>query len=215
MPTSFRDDDKILERPVASGSKGGWIAVGVVVYLLGVFTGMQVAALMGGGSCPTGPTGGSVAPMAMPAPRTTNPPMAPVVAPARPPAPPAGEASAAPAPPAALEVGVPPADSAAHGVADPGGASSPLDWVAPPVDPNATFALQVRTFDNLEEAGGLVRQLQAAGYPAYVVTTHLPDGAESHRVRVGDYPDRATAEAAAAKISAATALAPFVTLTLR
>jgi len=187
MPNSFRDDDKILERPAAGGSKGGWIAVGVVVYLLGVFTGMQVSALMGGGSCPTGPTGGSVAPMVIPAPR-------PAVAP---------PASGAPPSPAAAQAERP---AAATG-------SAPA--VPPVADPHATFALQVRTFDTLEGAGKLVRQLQAAGYPAYVVTTHLPDGAESHRVRVGDYPDRATAEAAAAKIAEATSLAPFVTLTLR
>lgn len=187
MPTRFRDDDKILERPTAGGSKGGWIAVGLVVYLLGVFTGMQVSALMGGGSCPTGPTGGSVAPMAMPAPRGATPPAPSVVAPS----PVAGEATRPPSP-------VPPP------VATPEAA-----------DPAATFALQVRTFDTLEEAGTLVRQLQVAGYPAYVVTTHLPDGSESHRVRVGDYPDRATAEAAATEIAKATSLAPFVTLTLR
>jgi len=186
MPTSFRDDDKILERPAAGGSKGGWIAVGVVVYLFGIFTGMQVSALMGGGSCPTGPTGGSVAPMAMPAPREATPPAAAVA-----PSPVAKEASRSTSP-----------------------VSTPV--VAPAAaDPDATFALQVRTFDTLEGAGKLVRQLQAAGYPAYVVTTHLPDGTESHRVRVGDYPDRATAEAAADKITKATSLAPFVTLTLR
>jgi len=187
MPNSFRDDDKILERPATGGSKGGWIAVGVVVYLFGIFTGMQVSALMGGGSCPTGPTGGSVAPMAMPAPRGATPPAASAVSPS----PVAGETGRSISP-----------------------AATPV--VAPAAtDPDATFALQVRTFDTLEGAGKLVRQLQAAGYPAYVVTTHLPDGTESHRVRVGDYPDRATAEAAADKIAKATSLAPFVTLTLR
>ncbi len=187
MPNSFRDDDKILERPAGGGSKGGWIAVGVVVFLLGVFTGMQVSALMGGGTCVTGPTGGSVAPMVMPAPREATPPVASAVAPS----PVAGEVSRSPSP-----------------VATP--APSPAA-----ADPAATFALQVRTFDTLEGAGKLVRRLQAAGYPAYVVTTHLPDGIESHRVRVGDYPDRAAAEAAADKIAKATSLAPFVTLTLR
>jgi len=191
MPTSFRDDDKILERPTAGGSKGGWIAVGVVVYLLGIFTGMQVSALMAGGSCPTGPTGGSVAPMVMPAPRAATPPATSAVAPS-PSGAPAVSAGSRPVPPATTPM-------AASGSAEP----------------NATFALQVRTFDTLEEAGKLVRRLQAAGYPAYVVTTHLPDGAESHRVRVGDYPDRATAEVAAQKIAKATSLAPFVTLTLR
>jgi len=187
MPNSFRDDDKILERPTAGGSKGGWIAVGVVVYLLGIFTGMQVSALMGGGSCPTGPTSGSVAPMVMPAPRAATPP----ATPAAPPSSAAGEARGSRSPAA-------------------------VPAVAPEAaDPDATFALQVRTFDTLEGAGKLVRRLQAAGYPGYVVTTHLPDGTESHRVRVGDYPDRVTAEAAAAKIAEATSLAPFVTLTLR
>ncbi|RMF83821.1 MAG: SPOR domain-containing protein, partial [Nitrospirae bacterium] len=77
------------------------------------------------------------------------------------------------------------------------------------------FALQVRTFHDLEAAGALARQLREAGYPAYVVTTHLPDGGESHRVRVGDYPDRREAEAAARAIAEATGLSPFVTLTLR
>jgi cell division septation protein DedD len=185
MPNSFRDDDKILERPATGGSKGGWIAVGVVVYLLGIFTGMQVSALMGGGSCPTGPTGGSVALMAMPAPRGATPPAASAVSPV------AVETSRSISP-AATPVVTPAA-----------------------TDPDATFALQVRTFDTLEGAGKLVRRLQAAGYPAYVVTTHLPDGVESHRVRVGDYPDRASAEGAADKIAKATSLAPFVTLTLR
>ncbi len=187
MPNCFRDDDKILERPTAGGSKGGWIAVGLVVFLLGVFTGIQVSALMGGGACATGPTGGSVAPMALPAPRGVTPPAPSAVAPSLV----AGEASRSPSPV------VPP--------------------VLPPeaTDPDATFALQVRTYDTLDGAGKLVRQLQAAGYPAYVVTTHLPGGAESHRVRVGDYPDRARAQAAADKIAKATSLAPFVTLTLR
>jgi len=183
MPNSFRDDDKILERPATGGSKGGWIAVGVVVYLFGVFTGMQVSALMGGGSCPTGPAGGSVAPMAMPA----------------------------------LREGTPPAATVAPSSVESRSISSVVAPAITPAasDPDATFALQVRTFDTLEGAGKLVRQLQAAGYPTYVVTTHLPDGTESHRVRVGDYPDRATAEAAAKKIAKATSITPFVTLTLR
>ncbi len=193
MATRFRDDDKILERPSGGGSKGGWIAVGVVVYLLGIFTGMQVSALMGGGSCATGPTGGSVAPMAMPVPRPTMTP--PATVPAAPGA-------------ATSQEGTPPLPSAGDRPGAVAGGTSPPA-------PNATFSLQVRTFDTLEGAGKLVRRLQAAGYPAYVVTTHLPDGSESHRVRVGDYPDRAAAEATAKKMAKTTGLAPFVTLTLR
>jgi cell division septation protein DedD len=62
-----------------------------------------------------------------------------------------------------------------------------------------TFVVQLGTFSKRENADGLVRDMTAKGFAAFVmpVTTN---GRELYRVRVGPTRDRAAAEALAAQL---------------
>ena len=76
------------------------------------------------------------------------------------------------------------------------------------------FTIQVKSFSDLDEAGDLARLLKKGGFPAYVVSTTLPDKGEVHRVRVGEYPDRAAAESVATELETKTGFTSFVTVSL-
>ncbi|MGD2063632.1 MAG: SPOR domain-containing protein [Nitrospirota bacterium] len=211
MPRSLRDEDKILERTESPGlSKRALIILGTVVYVLGVASGVQIASVIGVGVCPTTPAG----PASMPAPRAVAP--APVPeggAPAVPLPVPQAKPKAAPAlvPEAIVATPREPAPPAAT-VTPPAPVATPPAVIA--ATPGQVYAIQVKSFPSLEEAGELARLLKEGGFPAFVVSTTLPDKGEVHRVRVGDYPNRAAAETAATELEDKMGLTSFVTVSL-
>jgi cell division septation protein DedD len=204
MPRPLRDEDKIVERTETPGfSKRALIILGTVVYVLGIASGVRIASVMGVGVCPTTPAAG---PASLPAPKPVAP--APQAIPQVPlPVPGSTGPRAAPAatPDASLSAPTDPAPPV------PALATPPAVIAA---TPGQVYAIQVKSFADLEEAGDLARQLKEAGYPAFVVSTTLPDKGEMHRVRIGEYPSRAAAEAAATDLEEKTGLTSFVTVSL-
>jgi cell division septation protein DedD len=68
---------------------------------------------------------------------------------------------------------------------------------APPIRASVggEYAVQVGAFDSEESGTTLAERLTDAGFPAYVVVTQSGDR-PMYRVRIGDFPDRASAEGA-------------------
>ena len=62
--------------------------------------------------------------------------------------------------------------------------------------------MQLGTFSKRENADGLVRDMKAKGFAAFIVPT-MSNGHELYRVRVGPTRDRAAAEALAAELKRA------------
>lgn len=69
------------------------------------------------------------------------------------------------------------------------------------------YAIQVGAFDDAAAAVALANQLADADYPAYVVDPQPGDSPRLFRVRIGDFPDRTSAETAGARITDDQALA--------
>lgn len=67
----------------------------------------------------------------------------------------------------------------------------------------AKFTLQVIAYNDLKQAEEQVSALKKRGFDAYTVTAQIPGKGTVHRVRVGHYPSRATAETAATQLAAA------------
>jgi len=203
MPRPLRDEDKIVERTETPGiSKRALIILGTVVYVLGIASGVRIASVMGVGA-PSMPAAG---PASLPAPKPVVP--APQAIPQVPlPVPGSTGPRAAPAatPDASLSAPTEPAPRV------PALATPPAVIAA---TPGQVYAIQVKSFADLEEAGDLARRLKEAGYPAFVVSTTLPDKGELHRVRIGEYPSRAAAAAAATDLEEKTGLTSFVTVSL-
>ena len=102
------------------------------------------------------------------------------------------------------------------GPAPAGGAVGGAAPIGSPVtssstDPSATpqtvsrrsgFAVQVAALTNQESADAMVDRLTAAGFPAYVLGPATEDSPPLFRVRIGDYPDRAAAEAEGGNVEA-------------
>ena len=64
-----------------------------------------------------------------------------------------------------------------------------------PTSVGREYAIQVMALSNSASATALVERLVGTGYPAYVFERRQDDEPTLYRVRVGDYSDRATAEA--------------------
>lgn len=84
-------------------------------------------------------------------------------------------------------------------------AASPKPAAQPEPAPKMTaspggIAVQVGAFGSADGARKLVRDLQADGFPAYVLVPAT--GKKLHRVRVGPVPDRAAADRLAARLKA-------------
>jgi len=174
-----------------------------VVYVLGIASGVRIASVMGVGATSTTPAAG---PASLPAPKPVAP--APQEIPQVPlPVPGSAGPRAAPAatPGANLTTPTEPAPRV------PALATPPAVIAA---TPGQVYAIQVKSFADLEAAGDLARSLKEAGYPAFVVSTTLPDKGEMHRVRIGEYRSRAAAEAAATDLEEKTGLTSFVTVDL-
>jgi len=73
-------------------------------------------------------------------------------------------------------------------------AADSISRVAPPVERESAFAIQIAALSDPVRARGMVKVLKATGLPAYVMTPPAgePDG--PYRVRVGPYPTRAAAQ---------------------
>jgi len=205
MPRPLRDEDKIVERTEAPGiSKRALIILGTVVYVLGIASGVRIASVMGVGvgSPPV------VDPASLPAPKPVAPAPTPQGVPQVPlPVPGAAGPRAAPA------------ATPGAGLSAPSEPAPPMPALATPpavvaATPGQAYAIQVKTFADLEEAGDLARHLKEAGYPAFVVSTILPNKGEMHRVRIGEYSSHAAAEAAATDLEEKTGLTSFVTVSL-
>jgi cell division protein FtsN len=55
-------------------------------------------------------------------------------------------------------------------------------------DEPGVYTLQVGSFQNAEEAGGMVKRLERIGYRAFLVSVNMPDrGGRWYRVRVGPF----------------------------
>lgn len=74
----------------------------------------------------------------------------------------------------------------------------------------ARFTIQVAAFRTLPQAEAMRQALVKAGYNAYVSPSQGPDGAR-YRVRVGTYPTRDDAQAAARRLAAERRVTTFVT----
>ena len=72
------------------------------------------------------------------------------------------------------------------------------------------YAIQVAAFSNDVTATDLVDRLIGLGYPAYVITPRQDDEIMIYRVRIGDYPDRPTAEATGRQVEVEQALDWYV-----
>lgn len=68
---------------------------------------------------------------------------------------------------------------------------------------DAKFTLQVIAYNDLEQAEQMESSLKKRGFDAYTVTAQVAGKGTVHRVRVGRYPSRATAESAATQLAAA------------
>jgi len=205
MPRSLRDEDKIVERTETPGiSKRALIILGTVVYVLGIASGVRIAAVMGVGvgSAPTADPASLPAPKPVaPAPTPQGIPLIPLPAPGS-----TGPRAA-------------PAATPGAGLSAPAVPAPPMPALATPpavvaATPGQVYAIQVKTFADLEEAGDLARHLKEAGYPAFVVSTTTPDKGEMHRVRIGEYSTRAAAESVATDLEKKTGLTAFVTVSL-
>ena len=154
------------------------------------------------GAVPTGTTGpagttGAVTGTTGPGGATTpGGPAVPAADPATP-LPSAAPDAAAPAPvspsaPASGSTGAtppgrtPPPSAAAPGPGQPAPAARAL---------GGDFAIQVAAFSNHASARALAARLMDAGHPAYIVEPSVGATPALYRVRIGDYPDRAAAEA--------------------
>lgn len=65
------------------------------------------------------------------------------------------------------------------------------------------FTLQVIAYNDLKQAEDLESSLKKRGFDAYTVTAQVAGKGTVHRVRVGRYPSRASAESAATQLAAA------------
>jgi outer membrane protein assembly factor BamB/cell division septation protein DedD len=106
---------------------------------------------------------------------------------------PASDLNAAPAPAGATSLVAQPAASPT-----PNGAE---DAPASPFADAREYAIEIAAFDNVGTAVALADELADAGYPAYVVDPQPGDAPQLYRVRIGDFPDRASAETAGARIT--------------
>jgi len=70
---------------------------------------------------------------------------------------------------------------------------------APPAATSGAFAVQLGTFKERDNADGLVRDMTAKGFNAFVAPITI-SGHELYRVRVGPTRDRAAAEVLAAQL---------------
>ena len=90
--------------------------------------------------------------------------------------------------------------------------STPVDVAPPPrpADMTRRFAVQVGAFSDPARAQAAARDLAGAGYTAHVLEPRTTDPRPLYRVRVGGYPSREAASAAAAALSRLTLAAPAV-----
>jgi cell division septation protein DedD len=65
---------------------------------------------------------------------------------------------------------------------------------------SASFAIQIAAFNDPIRARLMVRELSAAGYPAYVVNPGAEDPDAPYRVRLGGYRSRQAASTAAIRL---------------
>jgi outer membrane protein assembly factor BamB/cell division septation protein DedD len=112
---------------------------------------------------------------------------------------PASDLNAAPAPAGATS-----REAQAAASPTPVGAE---DAPASPFAGAREYAIQVGAFDNVGTAVALADELADADYPAYVVDPQPGDAPQLYRVRIGDFPDRSSAETAGARITDDQALA--------
>ena len=88
------------------------------------------------------------------------------------------------------------------------GATEVTSGSRPAIGPE--YAIQVSAFANGDTASGLVDRLLEQGYPAYAIAPGPTDESALHRVRIGDYPDRAAAEAVGRQVEDEEALDWYV-----
>jgi cell division septation protein DedD len=81
----------------------------------------------------------------------------------------------------------------------------------PQPPPKGGFAVQVASYQNPEQARALAQRLLGQGLDAYIRQARLPQAGLRYRVRVGPYPSREEAEAAAGRIRLQHELAAYVT----
>lgn len=74
-----------------------------------------------------------------------------------------------------------------------------------------TYTIQVASFPAAQDAENFARRLKEKGYDAYVVTGEVPQKGTWYRVRIGHYPDRATAQQSATPLSASEKLGYLIT----
>jgi DedD protein len=109
----------------------------------------------------------------------------------------------APAPASATNpVASPTPNNIAAAPARPAPVAEPAPHIAPATNQRAergTFVVQLGSFRSKENADGLVRDMSAKGFAAFVAPI-TSNGHELYRVRVGPTRDRASAEALAAEL---------------
>lgn len=93
------------------------------------------------------------------------------------------------------------------------GGSRPSEQPAAVPEPPAKggFAVQVASYQNPDQARELAQRLLGQGLDTYIRQARLPEAGLRYRVRVGPYPSRKAAEAAAGRIRLQHELAAYVT----
>ncbi len=99
----------------------------------------------------------------------------------------------------ALSAAASPVPRAGIAARQPSAARRTSAAAAPPADASA-FAVQIAALNDPDRANDLVRDLQATGMPAYLVSPRPADPDAPYRVRVGPYATRAAAQKTASAL---------------
>ncbi|HTU65096.1 MAG TPA: SPOR domain-containing protein [Steroidobacteraceae bacterium] len=149
---------------------------------------------------PPTPAPSVAAPVAAPTPRAeTTTPAAPKPAPVVTTAPVTPMASA-PASPAAGTAAPAPKPEPPRAETPHAESPKPVVAAAPAKPAAGSFAVQLGSFVNKENADGLVKEMTAKGFNAFVAPPIMTGGRALYRVRVGPTRDRASAEALATQL---------------
>lgn len=82
---------------------------------------------------------------------------------------------------------------------------------APASDPKVRYTIQVGSYEDRAMADEDVRSMKKMGYAAFVVSADIPDKGTWHRVRVGSFANKHSAEKLANEMKAKEGIVSFIT----
>lgn len=80
-----------------------------------------------------------------------------------------------------------------------------------PQDPKSRFTVQVASYPDRELAEDEVRRMKKLGYAAFVVSGEVPERGTWHRVRLGSFQNRSSAERLARELQSKAGVSPIIT----